>query len=140
MRITADKVILADHGSSSVHGLARSWRTLVQTEQSPRAAESVFFNRGNIEVTLSFEVARLHDSIGAAEKFVFEHPEELAEAAALGTVTIITEILDGQRRTVRQSVGSVVMQGQIRYIGATTFTQYQIISGLAKKQKEPLAS
>jgi len=100
----------------------------VQISKRFRATAIRARNRYNIQTTVSFNVARLHDGPSTAESFALDH---ITDVPAEGTIYFEEMAGDGLIR--RKMDNAIVTSWPIKVKGATTQHSYTIVGGIIEK-------
>ena len=91
-----------------------------------RGASSKHFDRKNDTTRITFEVSREHSTLGEAEKFLHYHR---VQAPRRGLVRIFSQSSFGGASTITFLRNALVQITNIRHMGRTNFTAYEITGG-----------
>jgi hypothetical protein len=127
MKITINGFVLADSGADTVSGLRLRWSRNVQVGSFIRAGAVALFDRGNQQAVLTFGVTRLHDTVEAAEEFLFRHPAEIPPQGDVKILCKSRPNAPSWKEAVMPS--AVVSSGECWFSGRTTFWSYSIVAG-----------
>lgn len=105
------------------HMTVTAERTL-QSVKAIRAASVQTYDRGNLQIRLTFEVGRLHGDQSAAMEHMLVHASEIAHAH--GEVLIQSE---GSRVRTLTLESATLASVQTHYKGNASYTTYEIYGG-----------
>ena len=105
------------------HLFVTAERTL-QSVKAIRAASVQTYDRGNLQIRLTFDVGRLHNDQSAAMEHMLVHASEIAHAH--GEVLIQSE---GSRVRTLTLESATLASIQTHYKGNASYTTYEIYGG-----------
>lgn len=117
--------VLIAGGAESPEDQEVNAQEALQVAEALRATGAQAFNRGNLTRTHTFQITREYESVGAAERALFEHPSEIPKE---GDIVITFEPCDGTAPYITLTDATVHAYAA-RQIGVSIRWRYTITSG-----------
>ncbi len=132
MKITLNQQILAGGNAinENPNNFAIDGQRNIQILKTVRSPHVQTFDRGNLQIKLSFEVGRRHKTQTEAIQHTLTHACELAQANG----QLIIELEDKQQRCFYLE-SATIQHIQTQYKGNASYTTYEIYGGQLHEQE-----